>query len=358
MTLSLVALLGLIGVAGCGDSAKDDSGKSSPTAGGSSPSGRPKIVFVTNSNADWWNAVEKGMEDGGKEFGCDVMMKRNDGKTQGQVDKLKEVLALSEVQAVAVSVIEADAAGVIDVLRELQKAGKIVITIDSDVAPTSAEVRSGYIGTNNVKAGEAAGRAAAVLRPDGGKTVAFVGTSSAANAREREQGFFQGAGTKFIRVETWEDGGDHTKAANNVVSALTKTPDLGVLLGLWSYNAPAIAGEVRKSPEIRKKTTVVTFDLDEAAVADVADGFIDASVCQNPYEMGFQGVKVLKALIQKDDKAVKEVLADGKTRDTGVRVIVPKADSPVLKQNKAKGDDVMTIEEMKSWLASKGLKSS
>jgi len=318
----------------------------------------PKIVFVTNSNSDWWNAVEKGMQDGGKAFGCEVTMKRNDGKTQGQVDKLMEVLSLAEVAAVAVSVIEADAPGVLDAMRELQKSGKIVLTIDSDVSPRDAEVRSGYIGTNNVKAGEAAGRAAAALRPDGGKVVAFVGTSSAANAREREQGFFQGAGSKFVREETWEDGGDSTKAANNVVSAITKTPDLGILLGLWSYNAPAIAGEVRKSPDVRKKATVVTFDLDEAAVTDLSEGFIDASVCQNPYEMGYQGVKVLKALIGKDDKAVKEVLTDGKTRDTGVRVIVPKADSPVLKLNKTKGDDVITIEEMKSWLSSKGLKSS
>ncbi len=39
-------------------------------------------------------------------------------------------------------------------------------------------------------------------------------------------------------------------------------------------------------------------------------------------------------------------------------MIVPKADSPVMKENKAKGDDVITIEEMKKWLDSKGLKSS
>ena len=45
-------------------------------------------------------------------------------------------------------------------------------------------------------------------------------------------------------------------------------------------------------------------------------------------------------------------------RDTGVRVIVPKDDSPVMKQSKAKGDEVITIEEMKSWLQSKGLTSS
>ena len=159
-------------------------------------------------------------------------------------------------------------------------------------------------------------------------------------------------------METFDDGGDHGKAATNVQNAITKHPNLDVFLGLWSYNAPAIAEEVAKSPEIRKRTTVVTFDLDEAAVEHLEKGHIDASVCQNPYEMGFQGVKVLKALISKDEAGVKSVLPDGKSRDTGVRVIVPSADSPVMKQNKAKGDDVITVEEMKTWLASKGLKSS
>jgi hypothetical protein len=73
--------------------------------------------------------------------------------------------------------------------------------------------------------------------------------------------------------------------------------------------------------------------------------------------MGYQGVKLLKALVEKDEKAIREVVPDGKSRDTGVRVIVPSADSPVL-QLKEKGLDVITIQEMKEWMSSKGLKSS
>ncbi len=337
------ALLAVASIAGCG-------------GGGSG--GGPKILFVTNSNADWWNAVEKGMLDAGKQLNITVEMRRNEGSTQGQVERLREALSLPGVEGVAVSVIEADAPGVIDAMRELQKAGKIVITIDSDVAPNKQDVRRGYIGTNNVKAGEAAGRAALALRPEGGKVITFVGTSAAANAKERKQGFFLGAGKGFEDIETFEDQGDHSRAGTNVQNAITKYPDLNLLLGLWSYNAPAIAEEVSRSPEVRQRTTVVTFDLDEAAVRHIEKRNIDATVCQNPYEMGFQGVKLLKALLEKDEKTVKEVLPDGSTRDTGVRVIVPDADSPVLKANKDQGDDVITIDEMKSWLASKGLRSS
>lgn len=341
------ALAALATVAGCGGGG---SATAPPSADG------PKVVFITNSNADWWNAVEKGMQDGGAEFGCQVTMRRNDGQTQGQVEKLREVLSMPDVQGVAVSVIEADAPGVVDAMRELQKAGKVVIAIDSDVAEEFADARAAYIGTNNVKAGQTAGKAAALLRPGGGKTAVFVGTASAANARERKGGFFEGAGEAFDEVETFEDGGNHQRARENVQSALSKYPELDVLVGLWSYNAPQIAEEMANAPKVRDRVTVVTFDLDEAARRHIAEGNIDATVCQNPYEMGRLGVKLLKGLIEEEDAMVHEVLLDGKTRDTGVRVVVPSVESPV--KEGLEGEEVMTIDEMNSWLESKGLKST
>ena len=113
--------------------------------GGTLPMGPegPKLVFVTNSNSDWWTAVETGMEDGGKEFGAEVSLRRNDQQAQGQINILREVLSMPDVQGVAISVIEADSPGVIDAMKELQQAGKVVITIDSDVAPefADAEIR-------------------------------------------------------------------------------------------------------------------------------------------------------------------------------------------------------------------------
>ena len=351
----------LLSVAGCGGPAdQEGQGSNSPSSSPASKEGAtgsgPGLLFISNSNSDWWSAVEKGMVDGGKEFGARVEMKRNDKETSGQIKLLEDALGRDDVQGVAVSVYEAGVPGIADALRELQNAGKLVITIDSDIASENADARRAYIGTNNTKAGEAAGRAAKALRPRGGKVCVFVGTSSAANARERREGFFKGAGDTFEQLEVFDDGGNFAKASDNVQSAIAKYPDANVLLGLWSYNAPRIAEALKNAPEVRKKTSVVTFDLDELAVRHLVDGDIDVSVCQNPYEMGYQGVKLLKALVQKDEKTIKEVLPDGKVRDTGVRVIVPKADSPVMKAKT--GDDVITIEEMKSWLESRGLKSS
>jgi ribose transport system substrate-binding protein len=186
-----------------------------------------------------------------------------------------------------------------------------------------------------------------------------VGTSSAANAIERREGFFAGAGELFRvdrnrdALEVFDDQNDSGKAQANIQTAITKYQDIGVFLGIWSYNAHLIAQEVAKFPALRKKVTIVTFDLDELAVDDVASGAIDATVCQNPYEMGYRAVRLLKAYVEKDQKTIDEMLPNNTDIiDTGVRVVVPRKDSPV------KGDNVIDINEMKQWLASKGLKST
>lgn len=355
--LASVLLISPIIFTGCGGGSSESppTDGTGPQSGGSAAGASDKklrFIFVTNSNADWWNAMEKGMQDAAAELGVAAEMRRNEGQSQGQIRLLEDALSLEDVSGVAVSVFEAESPGIADALRKLKEAGKVVITVDSDIAANNADARSAYIGTFNVKAGESAGKAAAALRPDGGKTAVFVGTAAAANARERRDGFFAGAGPKFTQVEIFEDQTDKNKAQVNVQTALSKYPDLGVLVGLWSYNAPRIAEEVSRTAEIRKKVSVVTFDLDELAVGHIEKKNIDATVCQNPYDMGFMGIKLLKALVTKDDKTVAEVLPDGKVRDTGVRIVVPDKSSPV------KGDNVLTIEEMKAWLASKGLKST
>jgi ribose transport system substrate-binding protein len=343
----------ILALAGCGDTPPVPSGGPAPASSATrqaSGSQAPRLMFITNGTSDWWNAVEKGMRDGAQEFGAQVEMRRPDSESAQQIQKIEDVLSLPDVQGVAISVLEADSPGIADKMRDLQHAGKVVIAIDSD---GQKDARRAYIGTDNRKAGDVAGKVAQALRPQGGKTAVFVGTAAAANARERREGFFAAAGSPFSQIEIFEDRTDHARAQTNVSTAISKYPDVGVFLGLWSYNAHFIAEEVAKFPELRKKATVVTFDMDELAVEDLAKGSIDATVCQNPYQMGYLAVRLLKACILKDQKTIDEMLPAGiDTIDTGVRVIVPNKNSPV------RGENVIDIDEMKSWLAGKGLKSS
>ena len=266
-----------------------------PVGSRSGPAGG-RIVLVTNGNSDWWSAVEKGMKDAGTE----VLRRRRDeaerrgGGTEGQIRLLEEALGASDVKGVAVSAVEADAPGIADAMKKLKDAGKFVITIDSDVAPSAAEMRRFYIGTDNAKAGEIAGKATAHAPAPGGhgrrvrrdrhgrqRAVAAGRVLRGAPARSSSSRPSRSSKTRH----------DMNKAQSLPEVAITKHPDAGVMLGLYSYNAPRIAAEVAKVPEFRKKATIVTFDLDEQAVAHLEKGDIDVSVCQNPYEIGYQSVR-------------------------------------------------------------------
>jgi ribose transport system substrate-binding protein len=190
-----------------------------------------RIIFVTNSNADWWNAMEKGMQDAATELGVTAEMRRNEGQSQGQIRLLEDALSLDDVAGVAVSVFEAESPGIADALRRLKEAGKVVITVDSDIAPNNIDARRAYIGTFNVKAGEAAGNAAAAIRPAGGKTAVFVGTAAAANARERRDGFFAGAGSKLWSHSTLMNWQSDTSKSR------TSTPQFVRIHTTWVFKA-------------------------------------------------------------------------------------------------------------------------
>src|SRR5205823_11444971 len=82
---SLVSVLFLACV-GCGDGSSDRPASSSAPGSASSGSG-PRLMFITNGTSDWWNAVEKGMNDGAAEFKAQVEMRRN--KEAGPLDQIR-----------------------------------------------------------------------------------------------------------------------------------------------------------------------------------------------------------------------------------------------------------------------------
>ena len=177
-----------------------------------------------------------------------------------------------------------------------------------------------------------------------------------ANAGE---GFFAGAGEAFRvsagkdALEVFEDGTDKTRAQANVQTAISKYPDAGVYLGLWSYNAHFIAEELAKFPDLRKKVTDRHVRPGRGGRRRPGQRRDRRDRLPKPLPDGLPGRAPAQGYITKDQKTIDEMLPAGTDSiDTGVRVIVPNKDSPV------KGDNVIDIDEMKKWLASKGLKSS
>jgi ribose transport system substrate-binding protein len=162
-------------------------------------------------------------------------------------------------------------------------------------------------------------------------------------------------GEDYIERDRMADDMDLQRASDNARNAITNHPDLVALIGIWAYNAPAIAGVVSETGT-RDKIVVATFDAQALAIAEMEKGNIDVMVVQNPFDMGVQTSRLLKAMITGDEATTKEMFPksgepDGDIYTTGLRVVVPSADSPVKADLfDPKVVEFMLLPEFKAWL--------
>jgi len=278
-----------------------------------------KIGIVTNASSPFWTAMQVGMKRAADALGCEATCQLN---PKGKVDdqrRLLEDYAAKGVKAISVSPVDPRAVGpVIDNLVEKQDC--IVITMDSD-APQSKRVA--YIGTDNYKAGQECGRQALKVCAPGTKVVAFVGYMSAMNAQQRLQGFKDATKGVLEVVDVVEDQTDKTKAQTNAQDVLQSRPEVRCLLGLWSYNAPAITNAVESAQKLGK-VKIVCFDAEEETLNKLVDGKIDVTIVQKPYMFGYLSVMVLHDMVTLGVDETLATLPKGGIIDTGVTVVTPK----------------------------------
>jgi ribose transport system substrate-binding protein len=358
----LFGMLSLLAIAAWSSGCPAPSGTGGPHAGGVK-----RIIILTNGTSPFWDAGAAGANDAAKDLAVDkaglsVVVDRNDFSVQGQIDKLKQYANSTDVVAVGISVTDSNNPAIAEEMRRLAERGIKVVTIDSDVAGDDTDARFAYLGTDNVIGGRELGRAARGLRPGGAKYATFVGLKGAANAQERIGGFAEGAGEGFEQLENLGDGGDPAVARTNVLDALNRNADLDMLVGIWSYNAPAIVDIVRQR-NIRDKIAILAFDAEPAAIEAMSQRDIDAMIVQNPYQMGYQGVRVLQALVANDQATLNEMFPNhrqpgGDVYDTGLKVVVPDASSPLKKEMFEEKTEFLLLEDFQAWLKKYNLTGS
>ncbi len=272
-----------------------------------------KVVLVTNNMSDFWKIVERGAMDAAKDFDVDVDVLLPTQGTFAEQKRILEDVAVSGVDGLSVSPVNPEKTEILDKLA----AQTTLICMDSD-SPNSKRVC--YVGTKNIEAGKLAGEQIKKALPDGGKIMVFVGTMDAQNAADRYKGIEEVLKDTNITIAgVMTDNTDRTKARQNVEDTLSKSKDIACLVGLWSYNGPAICRAVEKA-NMQGKVKVVCFDEDQTTLDGVKSGTIFATIVQQPYKFGYESVKLLKQIADGDKSGIP---AD-KIIDTGA-VVVDKA---------------------------------
>jgi ribose transport system substrate-binding protein len=280
--------------------------------GNSSGQGKQKLklAFVTNNAATFWTIARAGCEEAAKTMGnvqLDFRIPSTGGIAEQQ--QILDDLVAAGVDGIAVSPI--DPGNQTDFLNKI--AGQTLLVCHDSDAPNSKRVC--YIGTDNTAAGVEAGKLIKEAIPSGGKIMVFVGSLDAQNAKERYAGIkkeLAGSNVQIIDVRT--DETDTVRAQKNAEDTLVKYPDIACLVGLWSYNGPAILNAVRNAGQAGK-VKIVCFDENAETLEGVAAGDIYGTVVQQPYEFGKQAITRMAKYLGGD----KEALAGGK-------IIVPTRD--------------------------------
>ncbi len=246
--------------------------------------GKKELALVTNAAADFWTIAKRGVEKAQKEhpeYNMQVVI-------TGQATAAEQRRELDNLLARGIAGVSISAIDPKNSTEEFNKvaAKAVLFTTDSD-APQSNRVV--YIGTDNVAAGRQAGEEIKKALPNGGKVMMFVGTMDADNARERVQGIKDTlAGSKIEIVDIRTDGVDFAKAKSNVQDTLAKG-GIDCLVGLYSYNTPQIYSAVKEAGKAGQ-VKIVGFDEDPQTLRGVADGTIQSTVVQQPFEFGYQSM--------------------------------------------------------------------
>ena len=106
-------------------------------------------------------------------------------------------------------------------------------------------------------------------------------------------------GSKIELVDVRADDIDQTRAKRNVEDTITARPEINCMVGFYSYNTPRIYEALKEAGKIGK-VTIIGFDEDPITLGGVKEGTIVGTVVQQPYEWGYQGMKMMAKYLEGD----------------------------------------------------------
>jgi ribose transport system substrate-binding protein len=246
--------------------------------------GNLQVGLVTpNLQALFFNQINTGAETIAKKVGIDLqIVSANDDPLQ-QANAVDNLVA-KKVQAIVVAAIDTE--GIKPSLQAAAKAGVKIVAVDGIVSDTSVLAQ---VGTSNEKSGAQMGDFLADLAGNTGE----VGVVSALNSTiqlERQKGFEDAIKDKGMTVGTVVDGKNVQETAQtSAENLLTGNPDLKYV---YATGEPALIGLVAgvKNQGAQAKTTVVGWDLSDAAVSGLKEGFVKGVVQQNTFQFGYDAM--------------------------------------------------------------------
>ena len=285
------------------------SGGSEEVTEAANASGSYKIALITMDSIDQhWITLKEGADKAAAELGVELQFMAPNTKDDAlQIEQVNNAVSAG-CQAIIVAANGPDA--ISSALNEAAAAGVKIVYVDS---PANVEAEATF-STDNTAAGKTAGETMLAELTAKGITEGTIGivnvNAATASCVAREEGFRSAfEGTAFELLETQYGEGDAAKSQAIAENYITQ----GVV-GIFGCNEGSTNGSGNAVKAASADVICVGFDKSDAIMGLIADGYILATMAQNPDVMGYEGVKAAVAALNGEDLG-------GAVTDTGVSVL-------------------------------------
>jgi len=269
-------------------------------------------VIPKSFSHQFWLTVKAGAEQAGKELGVKIVWQGTAKETEieQQINIVQDMINRG-VSAIVLAASDANA--LIGIVETAVNKGIPVITIDSGV---NSDKPMSFVATDNVAGAKIAAETLAKLIGEEGEVGLIPFVAGAATSEMRERGFKEGisAYPNIKLVSTLYSDSNVAKAMDVTNDMLTSFPNIKGIFAANESSAVGCAQAIRskgKAGQIK----IVAFDAAEEEIQALKEGVIQALIVQNPFKMGYLGVKSAYDAIQ--GKPVEKRI------DTGVTVVTP-----------------------------------
>jgi ribose transport system substrate-binding protein len=239
----------------------------------------------------FWQSVKAGAEAAGQETGVRIYWNgpSNETDISSQINIVEDAIT-RRVDGIMIAPSHRES--LVPVVERAQREGIPVTIFDSGIG---TENYVSYVATDNLQGG-VMGAERLAERLNGKGRIAVLGLKAGSvSTDERERGFQDTIKQKYpdIQIVAFHYGeANRSTSIDRATDILTAHPDLD---GFFSSNEPSTVGAAQaiKQKGASGKIVLVGFDSSPNLIEDLKAGVIDSLIIQNPYRMGYDGVKTL-----------------------------------------------------------------
>ena len=261
----------------------------------------PKAIAVIpkGTTHEFWKSVHAGAAKAGQEFGVEIIWKGPlvESDRNSQIETVENFVSRGVAGIVLAPL---DDTALVAPVTSATRAGIPVVIIDSGL---KGEDYVSFVATDNRKGGEMAGERLAGLLGGKGKVAMLRYAVGSASTEQREAGFLDAMkkhpGIEVVSENQYAGATRETafQASENLLNTLRGgSAESGLTVdGIFCPNESSTFGMLRalRDGGGAGKVRFVGFDAATDLVAALQAGEIDALVVQDPFNMGYLGVKTV-----------------------------------------------------------------